>query len=164
MVWTNAPLTVHHGTDEAGANGIVTGGINLTVCRPYADFGRGFYVTSSLHQAQQWANLKALRAPPPLGGSQSRAAVLTFNLDRDAAGDLNDHLAFVLPSREFSDFVDYNRLGSLTHARGGGVPYDLVYGPVAAYPQALIFMNCDQICLLTSVAPGVLSGPTAVPA
>jgi hypothetical protein len=73
-------------------------------------------------------------APAGRSAVPGRSADLAF--DRDAAGDLNDHLAFVLPSREFFDFVDYNRLGSTTHARTSGAPYDLVYGPVAAYPQA----------------------------
>ena len=29
--------------------------IDLSQCRPYRDFGRGFYVTKFLHQAEKWA-------------------------------------------------------------------------------------------------------------
>jgi hypothetical protein len=162
--WANTPQIVYHGTDEIGAHDILRTSINLAVCRPYADFGKGFYVTSSAHQAQQRANVKALRAEPLPGGATRRAAVLSYEFDRDIAGDLNDHLAFVLPNTEFFEFVDYNRLGNLTHARAGGIPYDLVYGPVAAYPQSLTYSNCDQICFLTHPALAALTPLSSAPA
>ena len=154
MPWTNAPLVVYHGTDEDAAVRIQAVGIDLAVCRLRADFGRGFYVTSSLHQAQQWANQKALRSPR--GG---RSAVLTFDLDRDEVANLDDHLAFVMQGSDFFDFVRYNRLGNNDHARRSAVPYDVVYGPVAAYPQSLTFLNCDQICFLNQNALSSLRGP-----
>lgn len=159
MVWTNQPLETHHGTLESSAFNILrTGRIDLGLCRLHSDFGRGFYVTTSRHQAEQWANMKYLGSPAAMRRND-RAAVLTFTLDRDAVGRLGDHLVFLLPSREFHDFVDYNRLGGSTHARTGGRPYDLVYGPVAAYPQMLVYGNCDQICLLTQNALNALGPP-----
>lgn len=159
MVWTNQPIEVYHGTLESSANSIIgMGGINLGLCRLHSDFGRGFYVTTNLHQAEQWANMKYLGSPAATRAND-RAAVLTFSLDRDAVGRLGDHLVFLLPSREFHDFVAYNRLGGSTHARAGGQPYDLVYGPVAAYPQTIVYGNCDQICLLTQNALNALGPP-----
>src|SRR5437588_12636961 len=103
MVWTNSPAVLYHGTDEISAHNIRTGRIRLSASRPAGDFGRGFYLTSNLHQAEQWANQKIARMPGPPGGGAVRAAILTFNLDRDLAADLDDHLTFVLPTSDFFD-------------------------------------------------------------
>lgn len=139
--------------------------IRLIASRPAGDFGRGFYLTSNLHQAEQWANQKVLRMPPPPPGAPAvRSAVLTFDFDRDLAADLDDHLTFVLPTNDFFDFVNYNHLGSPHHARASGVPYDLVYGPLAAYPQTLTYGNCDQLCLLSQRAVATLTRRTGTPA
>jgi len=146
MVWTNAPLVVYHGTDDNAARDIVQNGIRLDLCGPAADFGRGFYITTNLHQARQWANKRALST----GG---KAAVVIFRLDRDKVAELDDHLTFVVPSDEFYDFVRYNRImGNTDHARSGAAPYDVIYGPVTAYPQQLVYLQCDQICLLNQKA------------
>jgi hypothetical protein len=156
MVWTNAPLVVYHGTDENSAGNILRSGVNLAACAPGSDFGHGFYVTSSLKFAQSWADQKVVR-------STARAAVLTFRLDRDLAAELDDHLTFVLASDEFFDFVSYNRGGGTNHARSAGTPYDLVYGPISAYPFRLVYVDCDQICFLNQRALGSLIGPTGNP-
>jgi hypothetical protein len=65
----------------------------------------------------------------------------------------------VMQGSDFFDFVRYNRLGNNDHARRSAVPYDVVYGPVAAYPQSLTFLNCDQICFLNQKALSSLRGP-----
>jgi Protein of unknown function (DUF3990) len=158
MVWTNAPLVVYHGTDENAAGNILRYGIRLAACLPGSDFGRGFYVTSSLRFAQNWADQKVVRSM-----SSIRAAVLVFHLDRDMAADLDDHLAFVLASDEFFDFVEYNHGGATDHARSGGTSYDLVYGPTSAYPLRLVYVDCDQICFLNQKALGCLLGPAGNP-
>jgi hypothetical protein len=161
MVWTNSPAVVYHGTDEFSADNIRNNGIMLSLSRPAADFGRGFYVTSNLHQAEQWANQKIDHLPT---GVSARAAVLALDLDRDLAADLDDHLTFVIADAAFYDFVIYNRLGGPYHRRNGGTAYDLVYGPVAAYPQTLTYANCDQICVLTQRALTALSVRQGTPA
>jgi hypothetical protein len=109
-------------------------------------------VTSDLHQAQQWANKKARGTP----GSHN-AAVLEFDLDRDKIGVYGDHLTFVLADSAFHDFVLFNRLGSSTHGRVGRKPYDVVYGPVAAFPQTLTYANCDQICFVSGGSPSAIN-------
>jgi Protein of unknown function (DUF3990) len=162
MVWVNGPVVVYHGTDEISARNIQNNGIQLALCRPAADFGRGFYVTSNLHQAEQWANQKMGHLPQ--GSAARLAAVLTFDLDRDAAADLDDHLTFVIADPAFHDFVIYNRLGGPHHHRNIGVGYDLVYGPVAAYPQTITYANCDQICFLNQRALGGLTIRSGTPA
>ena len=35
-------------------NNIVIDNINLAMCRPYKDFGRGFYLTDIEEQAKKW--------------------------------------------------------------------------------------------------------------
>lgn len=168
MVWTNAPARVYHGTTLARANSIRTratqlgtNGIDLALGRGGADFGRGFYVTTVLHQAEQWANVKVTDTQPSIQFATTAAdtaAVLVFEVERDLAGRC-DHLTFVVEDLEFHQFVLFNRLGNSAHARGGGDPYDMVYGPVAAYPQSITYSDCDQICFLTDRALAALGPP-----
>lgn len=146
MVWSNTPRKVYHGTTDRLAGAIFDTGVNPAAGRTTADFGQGFYVTSDFHQAQQWANRKARNQPKAI----VRAAVLSFLLDRDRIGALGDHLAFVLADDDFHDFVTFNRFGSKSHARSGGHAYDVVYGPVSAFPQRLTFASCDQICFVAA--------------
>jgi hypothetical protein len=169
MAWTNAALVVYHGTDEHSAANIRRNGIDLTACRRIADFGRGFYVTSRRSSARYWANQKLRRLPPSL---RLRAAVLTFDLNRDLVADLDDHLAFVLPGTGFFDFVLYNRSGNPNHARTGidarsGDPispcYDVVYGPVSGHPSPTVYVNYDQICFVNDKALAALGKPKGNP-
>jgi hypothetical protein len=55
-VWRNKDLVVYHGSDDVsvGAQGVNSGmplgfTVNLALCRPFTDFGQGFYVTTSEH-------------------------------------------------------------------------------------------------------------------
>jgi hypothetical protein len=163
-MWTNPPLVVPHGTDEHSAQ-LIVAGIDVTKGWSNTDFGRGFYVTSTLRSAKYWANQKVRRLPAPC-----KAAVLTFNIDRDALAELDDHLAFGHPTDDFFDFVEHNRAisGEPRHARSGkdlrsGSPllpyYDVVYGPVSKYPLRLVRFNADQICFLTEKAARCLGKP-----
>jgi len=119
-------------------------GVSFTHCRAAADFGKGFYVTSSPHQAQQWANQKAKSSPGPT----VNAAVLEWEMDWDWTPLTLDVMAFALDHTPFHNFVLLNRCGSTTHGRLSSKQYDIVIGPVAAYPQTLTFANCDQICFV----------------
>lgn len=94
MVWENKPAKVYHGTTDRYATAIRRNGVDLSKGRGAADFGRGFYLTTSLYQAQQWANQKFRNVRS--GRGHHAAAVVAFHLDRDLAGKLGDHLTFVL--------------------------------------------------------------------
>ncbi|MGC2781279.1 MAG: DUF3990 domain-containing protein [Bradyrhizobium sp.] len=155
VAWSNAPARVYHGTTLAHAQLIVSHGINPRAGRGAADFGQGFYVTTTLHQAQQWANQKVRNLPSHVAGI---AAVLSFDLDRDLAAAC-EHLTFVLADSDYHDFVLFNRLGSATHGRSGGAAYALVHGPVAAFPQSITYANCDQICCIGANAVAALGAP-----
>jgi hypothetical protein len=149
MVWNNR-TRVFHGTTETFANNIRTSKPNPSLSRVAADFGKGFYVTSNAHQARQWANQKVRSRP----GAPVRAAVVEFEMNWDwPATPKFDVLSFALDDTPFHDFVVFNRLagvglGSVSHGRGAGGPFDIVVGPVAAYPQTLTYANCDQICFV----------------
>ncbi len=48
-------------------------------------------------------------------------------------------------------------MGGINHARDEG-PYDVVYGPVALWPQTLAIKDCDQISFHTPAAIAMLQG------
>jgi Protein of unknown function (DUF3990) len=155
--WGNPPLSVYHGTDNVSAvvgRATAAGAQlpflpNLALCRPFTDFGQGFYTTTSEHQAKQWANMRVLRA----SGRQSFAVVIRFELDRDWLASL-DSLVFVRPIADFWRLVSDCRLGFPPHQRipPHPAPYDVVYGPVTIWPQTLVIADCDQISFHTQKA------------
>ena len=159
-MWTNRDLTVYHGCDDLSGQAIVNpqlgrpNGIKLSTCSPNSDFGRGFYTTTNLHQAEQWANR---RFHTSRAGS---AAVVSFTIDRNAIAGL-EHMAFVLdgtpPNSDYWELVVHCRRGR-DHARSGAASfYDVVYGPVSLFPQYLVIADTDQISFHTTAGLGILS-------
>lgn len=155
MPWFNGTLAVFHGTDDAVVpaaskvrlhNRVSGWQVNLTRCRPFTEFGQGFYVTTSEHQAQQWANQRVLRSSVTPGARHPTAVVLSFQLDRDWLGTL-EALTFVRPINDFWDLVQACRNGFPPHQRSPPYNrcYDVVYGPVTLWPQRLVIQDCDQI-------------------
>jgi hypothetical protein len=166
MPWANGSLAVYHGTDtnslpgpgpfQAGQK--LSFVVNLALCRPATDFGQGFYTTTSLHQAREWANARVRRLPPMR--MQPQAIVLQFDLDRDWLATL-ESLVFVRAIIDFWDFVAHCRAGRTVHHRqGGNVKYDVVYGLVTIWPQRLLIQDCDQISFHTPAAAGGLNQPS----
>src|SRR5262245_44114398 len=99
MTWMNGPLTLYHGCDLASANAIMDPNhptkhrIMLNLCKRRTDFGQGFYTTTNLHQAKNWANLRCKR----LGANVSTvpvASILQFSVDRDSLAGMKS-LCFV---------------------------------------------------------------------
>jgi len=133
--------------------------INLARCRPFTDFGQGFYCTTSLHQAQQWANARVLRTLAPTGPTPT-AVVLAFQLNRYWLASL-ETLAFVRPIKDFWDLVQDCRNGFPPHQRSTpyNVCYDVVFGPVTLWPQRLVIQDCDQISFHTQRAVRGLKSP-----
>jgi hypothetical protein len=164
--WSNAQLNVYHGTDDVSLGG--TGGVsqgtalggfvvNLALCRPLTDFGQGFYTTTSLHQAREWANARVRRVLSP---TQTHiAVVIQFNLGRDWLAGL-DVLAFARPIVDFWNLVTDCRNGFPPHQRSGSqAAYDVVYGPVTLWPSRLLIQDCDQISFHTPAAVNALPTP-----
>jgi hypothetical protein len=164
MPWINGPLILYHGCDHISATRMTTPvfpnqhGIHLARSRAFTDFGRGFYMTTSLHQATNWANSRCrrrLRTPTPW-----LATVLSFSVDRNQLAALQT-LCFVTEGSN-SDYWDL-----VQHCRGGGIHllmghnnYDVVFGPVSLWPQRLVIKDCDQISFHTPRGLFILPTPS----
>jgi hypothetical protein len=170
MPWQNGPLTLYHGRDGISANNIMTPtspyrhSITLVYCRALADFGRGFYTTTNLHQARNWANDRCNRlqfVQPP-----RQPTVLRFDVDRNHMALLQT-LCFVTegltpPNTDYWNLITYCRQGQGAH-RLSGNNYDVVYGPVSLWPQTLVIKDCDQISFHTDASLMVLPTPSIQP-
>ena len=165
--WSNGPLTAYHGTDSNSLSAYaplvlhsaVSGfAVNIALCRRHTDFGQGFYLTTSDHQARQRANTRVRRRRAPTGSIQ--AVVLSFSIDRDLLADA-DTLAFVVATPDYWDLVHDCRLGFAPHSRPGTKKYyDVVYGPVSLWRQELVIHDCDQISIHDQNLANRLPQPT----
>ena len=111
--------------------------IDLNKCRPYKDFGRGFYLTDIRSQANQMAQ----RVAKLYGG---RPLVSSFSFDEAAlaAGDLKIQM-FDKPSKDWALFVMHNRDRKFNNISdilcNQDNKYDIVSGPVANDDIAYLF-------------------------
>jgi hypothetical protein len=162
-LWNNAPLVAYHGTDLRSFSSLnpVMGQllvgfvVDLNLCRPTTDFGRGFYLTTSWEQARNWANVKADRR-------RSKGLILKFELDRDWLASLQS-LCFVLADTPFYNLVADCRNGISPHQRPGPQQlYDVVYGPVTLKGQTMVVQNADQLSFHSDVAASGLPEPTVL--
>jgi hypothetical protein len=162
MAWTNGPLTVYHGCNEASALSLVkparphAHGIDLSLCRRRTDFGAGFYTTTNPRQAREWANKRCGRSNAS-GAPPRRATVISFSVDRQSLAAL-EALVFIRDGRDFYDLVTYCRQGGINHARATG-PYGAVFGPVSLPGPSRVRPESDQISFHTNAALRILSTP-----
>lgn len=119
--------------------------IDFTRCRPYKDFGQGFYLTEIEEQATQMAR----RTASIYGGEP---VVTFFAFDKVAA--FNDPSLsvkhFEKPDEEWALFVMNNRSRTQSHPVH---EYDIIIGPVADDTIATLFRNFDD---------GIIDLPTLV--
>jgi hypothetical protein len=83
------------------------------------DFGHGFYTTTNIDQAKNFAK----KIQDRNGSSQSCISIFTLNIDLLKK---QNTLFFDKPDKKWLDFVSANRNGTYT-----GQIYDIIYGPVA---------------------------------
>lgn len=150
--WTNAHLTLFHGTVETAVNSILDG-IDLGRCRPYRDFGRGFYTTTLRRQAEYWAQVEAGKSATP-----TAPVVVAFAVDLHRLARL-ETLVFVRGEFEadaFWSLVYRCREYDSDHGRTtNGGWYDLVAGPVSSFwEQRTAVPGYDQFSFHTPL--GVL--------
>ena len=119
-----------------GSNRKVTD-IDLSKCRPYKDFGQGFYLTDIREQAVQMAR----RIVRLYGGSPWVSA---FSFDETAlATDEIKSMSFENPTKEWALFVLNNRnkrfkdIGDALCNQDN--KYDIVFGPIANDDIAYLF-------------------------
>lgn len=163
MAWTNPDLVVYHGTDLVSANAIVTPSnglshsVSVSASRTGLDFGQGFYVTTILQQAIDWANRRQSYLTRKFPRRSHVSAVVRMTISRDALAKADD-LVFVTAEDggDYWAFVDHCRKEEDPGA-GRAAPYDVVYGPVARFPKKAIFPRMDQIGLHTDAALALLT-------
>lgn len=167
MVWQNdSIILLYHGTDLNSANSIRLTGVDLTRCRSLADFGKGFYTTTNLLQAKNWAKLRCKRLILGAVSVPSMpSVVLRFELKRNELAKLQT-LYFVTeglnpPNTDYWDLVTHCRQGPYnTHNAASPTRfYDVVCGPVAVPHQTLVLKDCDQISFHTSAGVNILPTP-----
>jgi Protein of unknown function (DUF3990) len=153
--WTNQNIIVYHGTTSRHAGVILAHGVQVSFGRAAADFGSGFYTTTSERQARSWAWHLANQDP------NGTPAVVAFEVSREALAGL-ETLSFVrgdYEAEDFWSFVVHCRSGANTHTRVSAQFYDVVAGPVAgAWKQRVQLHDYDQISFHTPVAEAVLNG------
>ncbi len=103
--------------------------VDLEICRPFKDFGKGFYLTSLQHQAENMA-----RRTTRIQGTGT-PTVTAFELpDNWREADLSI-LHFEEPNQEWAEFIVNNRnraFGDLSSPLCNRLnQYDIVFGPVA---------------------------------
>ena len=134
-----------------GSNMIVTE-VDLKRCRPYRDFGAGFYLTIYPDQAKRMAS----RVVRIYGGKEN---VSVFNYDEALTSDLNIRI-FEKPCIEWAKFVMNNRDRNFSDIKSSlcnlDSKYDIVIGPVANDDMALLFRQyAQQLITLDILAKGI---------
>ncbi len=118
--------------------------IELLKCRPFKDFGQGFYLTEIEEQAEQMAK----RTASIYGGEP---VVTLFEFDTNALNaDVLSIKLFKEPNEEWALFVMANRNRNIEQPCH---QYDIVVGPVADDTFATLFRNFDD---------GIIDLPTLV--
>ena len=119
--------------------------IDLSKCRPYKDFGKGFYLTEIREQAETMASRTAHIY-------EGEPSVTKFEFDESALSKLSVK-QFDGPNEEWALFVLANR--SKEHEQPTH-SYDIVIGPVADDDIAQLFRNFnDGYINLTMLVEGL---------
>lgn len=125
-------MILYHGTNVDIAS------ISLNMCRPYKDFGKGFYLTSLEEQARKMA----YRVSKIYGG---KPVINTYEIDNDFL--LNKELSIVdfgtEVTEEWATFVMNNRNRKFfdygNKLCNFDCKYDIVSGPIANDDLAILF-------------------------
>jgi hypothetical protein len=162
-------IDLWHGCLESDARSIETNGIDLKRSRTALDFGRGFYTTTKLEQAEEWAQ-KKYRNQSRDDQVTNRPTILKFRtpLARLATIECLTFVRGEFKNDLFWSFVDHCRSSTVaipkTHLNptrnGPNDWYDMVCGPVAAvWPpdNRVTFPESDQFSFHTSIAIAILN-------
>ena len=130
-------MKLYHGSN------IVIEHINLAMCRPYKDFGKGFYLTDMKEQAEKMAT----RVARIYGGFP---VVSTFEIDDNFREFPEVRIMDfgVQTSEEWAKFVMNNRNRAFADEKNvlcnQDNKYDIVIGPVADDNMALLFRQYEN--------------------
>lgn len=148
-------MRLYHGSN------ILIDGINLAMCRPYKDFGKGFYMTDIKEQAEKMA----LRVARIYGGNP---VVNIFEIDDDFKNVPNikikdfgeqtteEWAKFVMNNRDRTFADIHNVLCNMDNK------YDIVIGPVADDNMALLFRQyVNEIIDFSTLLKGMIYKKTS---
>lgn len=130
-------MRLYHGSN------IVIDSINLAMCRPYKDFGQGFYLTDIEEQAEKMAT----RVSKIYGGFP---VVNNYEIDDDfrELSDLRIKDFGAHTTEEWAKFIMNNRNRTFTDEKSllcnRDNKYDIVIGPVADDNMALLFRQYEN--------------------
>lgn len=130
-------MRLYHGSN------IVIDSINLAMCRPYKDFGQGFYLTDLEEQAEKMAT----RVSKIYGGFP---VVNIYEIDDDfrELSDLRIKDFGAHTTEEWAKFIMNNRNRTFTDEKSllcnKDNKYDIVIGPVADDNMALLFRQYEN--------------------
>ena len=133
-------MRLYHGSN------IAIGNINLAMCRPYKDFGQGFYLTDIEKQAEKMA----IRVARIYG---EKPIVNIYEIDDDFKDfkdlkDLKIKNFGIQTTEEWARFVMNNRSRVFTDIKNvlcnKDNKYDIVIGPVADDNMALLFRQYEN--------------------
>lgn len=117
--------------------------INLAMCRPYKDFGTGFYLTDNKEQAERMA----VRVSKIYGGVP-QLNVFEIQNDFKDLPDINIKDFGEQTTEEWAKFVMNNRNKSFADVSdilcNRDNKYDIVIGPVADDNMALLFRQYEN--------------------
>ena len=130
-------MRLYHGSN------IVIDNINLAVCRPYKDFGKGFYLTDIEEQAKKMA----IRVSRIYGGNPF-VNVFEIQDDFKVISDIKIKDFGLHTTEEWATFVMNNRKRSFENVKdplcNQDNKYDIVIGPVADDNMALLFRQYEN--------------------
>ena len=130
-------MRLYHGSN------IAIDSINLAMCRPYKDFGKGFYLTDIKEQAEKMA----VRVSKIYGGSP---VVNTYEIQDDfrKIESLKVKDFGLETTEEWAKFVMNNRNRTFTNVKdtlcNKDNKYDIVMGPVVDDNMALLFRQYEN--------------------
>ena len=110
--------------------------IDLRKCKPFKDFGKGFYLTEIALQAEQMARRTAL-----IFGGEPKVATFDFDMEGATKDTTLNIKRFNEPNKEWALFIMNNRSRT---SGSNGHDYDIVIGPVADDTIATLFRNFDD--------------------
>lgn len=121
-IWNNQDVVYFHGTTKRHADAILREGIDPARGDPNTDFGRGFYTTTNMDQAEEWAQARA-------ADNDDIPVVLKLSVNRGALARLRN-LSFVRPTEDYWSLVERCR-DRKDAPYPTGEHYDVISGPVA---------------------------------
>lgn len=118
----------YHGTIKRDGEYIREQGIDLNKSRYATDFGKGFYVTNNLKQAEKWAQIKHLDYKDSLSTDDSKPVVMYFLLNAKLLNNLNG-IHFKEADNNWGEFILESRVKGMSKQISH--TYDYVKGPLA---------------------------------